>query len=92
MSKVKERTHFKPKRFYHSLLSRILRWVASWFSEIVVEGIENIPKDGGAVVVCNHLSYFDAFALATALDESGRYAMVMAKAELFDNKLLGWVL
>jgi 1-acyl-sn-glycerol-3-phosphate acyltransferase len=44
------------------------------------EGVENIPREGGAVLSINHIGY---------LDPAGRYVRFMAKKEIFDNKLAG---
>ncbi len=53
------------------------------------EGVENIPREGGAVLSINHIGYLD-FALAgTAALPAGRYVRFMAKKEIFDNKLAG---
>lgn len=52
-------------------------------------GVENIPREGGAVLSINHIGYLD-FALAgTAALPAGRYVRFMAKKEIFDNKLAG---
>lgn len=85
-------SHLKPSRLVHGLLSRLLGWVAGLFSDVDVVGLEHLPRRGGAVLICNHRSLFDAVALATALDRSGRDVMVLAKAELFRAKLVGSVL
>jgi 1-acyl-sn-glycerol-3-phosphate acyltransferase len=53
------------------------------------EGVEYIPREGGAVLAINHVGYFD-FALAgTAALPAKRYVRFMAKKEIFDNKLAG---
>lgn len=53
------------------------------------EGVQNIPREGGAVLSINHIGYLD-FALAgTAALPAGRYVRFMAKKEIFDNKLAG---
>lgn len=55
-----------------------------------VQGVENLPKRGGAVVACNHTMGPDYILLAMA---SPRELMFMAKAEIFRwNRLLTWVL
>lgn len=57
--------------------------------KITVTGIENVPKEGGAIIAINHVGYLD-FALAgTALLPSKRYVRFMAKREIFDNKFAG---
>lgn len=45
-------------------------------------GIENIPKDGGYILCCNHRSILDPFFLAMPYPMQIRY---MAKAELFEQ-------
>ncbi|WP_134766536.1 lysophospholipid acyltransferase family protein [Nocardioides sp. 1609] len=84
--------HLKPSRPVHGFLSRLLGWVAGLFSDVDVIGLEHVPQRGGAVLICNHRSLFDAVALAAALDRTGRDAMVLAKAELFRAGLVGSVL
>lgn len=85
-------SHVRPSRVVHGLLSRLLGWVAGLFSDVDVTGLEHLPRRGGAVLICNHRSLFDAVALAAALDRSGRDVMVLAKAELFRARLVGSVL
>ncbi|PRX29499.1 1-acyl-sn-glycerol-3-phosphate acyltransferase [Orenia metallireducens] len=47
-----------------------------------IEGLENIPKDGGLIVVANHQSNFDPPILGCSLN---RHVHFMAKEELFDG-------
>ncbi len=53
-----------------------------------VEGHENIPIQGGAVLVANHVSWIDPVALACGVSRPVHF---MAKNELFKNPFLGWV-
>ena len=85
-------THFRPHRLWHTFMGKYMEQVAATFSKVHVTGLENIPAEGGAVLVCNHLSYFDAVALTAALEGSKRDVMVLAKAELFRHRVLGSVL
>ena len=61
--------------------------------DVTYEGRENIPKIGGALVVCNHRFLKDPLLLAHGF--SRRQLFFMAKAEWFKNKsfgmLLGWL-
>ncbi|MDO9455729.1 1-acyl-sn-glycerol-3-phosphate acyltransferase [Nocardioides sp.] len=85
-------THLRPNRLVHSLLSKVLRWLVGVFSHVDVVGLDHVPRRGGAVLVCNHRSLFDAVALGAALDTTHRDVMVLAKSELFERRLQGRIL
>lgn len=52
---------------------------------VKIENEEAMPKSGGVVLCCNHISNLDAVFLGIALKRQVHY---MAKQELFKNKLL----
>lgn len=52
---------------------------------------EQIPRRGGALVVSNHLSNYDALALGEYLIYSGRWPRYLGKSEIFHVPVLGWV-
>lgn len=55
-----------------------------------VEGLENFPHTGGAVVALNHLSYLDFIFGGVPADENGhRYVRYMAKDAVFKNPIAG---
>ena len=54
-----------------------------------VEGLENVPEHGGAIIVGNHRSYFDVPTMVMAMRRTGRTARFLAKKELFDAPLVG---
>lgn len=56
---------------------------------LYVQGEENIPATGTVLMVSNHTSYLDPVSIG---DASTRRVCFMAKAELFDNKVLGFLL
>jgi len=56
------------------------------------EGLERIPRDGPAIVACNHASYLDPFANAYAIVKAGRRPRFLGKDDLFDIPLVGRVL
>ena len=66
-------------------------WLSLWF-DWRIEGLENIPKEGPAVIAVNHIAYLDPFAAAFVVDKAGRRARFLAKSELFQDKRIGWVL
>jgi 1-acyl-sn-glycerol-3-phosphate acyltransferase len=55
-------------------------------------GNENIPKTGAAIVVSNHISYFDPLVFAHFLYGNGRAPRFLGKSELFKLPIIGTVL
>ncbi len=54
-----------------------------------VEGAENIPRTGGAVLASNHVSYLDFTFCGLAAQPSGRLVRFMAKDAVFRHKVSG---
>lgn len=52
-------------------------------------GVENVPKEGAAILCANHLSNFDPISVALNLNRLPAY---ISKKELFENKLLAKLL
>jgi len=57
--------------------------------EFTIIGKENIPSEGSALICPNHVSNYDPLAIASMIPREVHF---MAKAELFKNPLLGWLL
>jgi 1-acyl-sn-glycerol-3-phosphate acyltransferase len=57
-----------------------------------VEGIERIPATGPVLLASNHISYFDPIAIGLLADIAGRRVRFLAKAELFEKRLMAAVL
>ncbi|MGW5715487.1 lysophospholipid acyltransferase family protein [Amycolatopsis sp. NPDC003865] len=58
-------------------------------NRIRVEGAEHIPRRGGAVIACNHVSYLDFIFCGLGARPAKRLTRFMAKKEIFDNKIAG---
>lgn len=54
-----------------------------------VKGTEHVPKEGPAIVVANHRSYFDPLALGFALSQVGRPLRFLGKKEVFQAPVIG---
>ncbi len=55
-------------------------------------GVENIPKIGAAIAVCNHISYVDPLVFTHFLYDNGRAPRYLGKASLFKLPIIGRVL
>jgi 1-acyl-sn-glycerol-3-phosphate acyltransferase len=66
-------------------------WLTTWF-RWNIEGLENIPRKGAAIVAFNHIAYLDPLAAAYVVDRAKRIPRFLAKSELFDDKRIAWVL
>ena len=75
-------------RLAHTILKP---WLATWF-KWTIEGVENIPRRGPALLAINHIAYLDPLAAAFVVDKAKRIPRFLAKQELFDDKKIGWVL
>jgi 1-acyl-sn-glycerol-3-phosphate acyltransferase len=58
-------------------------------NRITIEGAEHIPRRGGAVIACNHVSYLDFIFCGLGARPAKRLTRFMAKKEIFDNKIAG---
>ncbi len=61
-------------------------------ADITLEGIENIPSDGPAIVVFNHRSYFDPTVMGYVAAAAGRNVRSLGKKEVFDVPIVGRLL
>jgi 1-acyl-sn-glycerol-3-phosphate acyltransferase len=60
---------------------------------LIVEGLEHVPRRGGAVIALNHTSYVDAFTAGRPpYLELGRPVRILAKASLFRLPVVGWAM
>jgi 1-acyl-sn-glycerol-3-phosphate acyltransferase len=53
------------------------------------EGLDRIPREGPAIVACNHASYLDPLANAYAVVKAGRRPRFLAKDDLFRIPVVG---
>lgn len=59
------------------------------FARFDIDGEQNIPADGPAIVVANHRSYFDPLALGMLFAKRGRPVRFLGKKEVFDAPIVG---
>jgi putative phosphoserine phosphatase / 1-acylglycerol-3-phosphate O-acyltransferase len=54
-----------------------------------IDGTEHIPREGAAILVGNHRSYFDPLAIGMTLGKVGRPVRFLGKKEVFDAPVVG---
>ncbi|MBE6793874.1 MAG: 1-acyl-sn-glycerol-3-phosphate acyltransferase [Ruminococcaceae bacterium] len=72
---------------FYSVLVAILRFPLFLYFRYKLINKNNIPKEGRYIIAANHISGPDCIFVGLGQKRCIRF---MAKAELFDNKLLAW--
>ncbi|MEV4199147.1 lysophospholipid acyltransferase family protein [Micromonospora globbae] len=55
-------------------------------------GMEHLPREGGVIIVANHLSHADPLVSAHFIYDAGRWPQFLAKASVFRVPVVGWIL
>jgi len=91
-------THFDRSEGVSKILGRELQeWgrpfmrqeIVTPNARIEVDGLENIPETGPAILVFNHRSYFDPMVMGVVIAKTGRNVRGLGKKEVFDVPLVG---
>ncbi|MGQ4661122.1 MFS transporter [Lysobacter sp. F6437] len=70
-------------------LMRFLSWVlVRTLYRLRVQGIDRVPDEGAALVVCNHVSYMDALILAASIPRPVRFVMYY---RIFNVPVMRWI-
>lgn len=80
----------KPFNRFFVVVYYLVRFVTNILHPASIEGLENLPQHG-ALLCPNHSSNWDPVILVLKLPVNYR-VHIMAKEELFQNPILGWVL
>jgi len=70
------------------MIYHIVRAFVTFWAKLTgcrLTGLENIPQEGAAILICNHISNFDPILLACTTKRQIRF---MAKSEFFNNKFI----
>ena len=73
----------------HRILRALLLGLAKLLVRLRIEGLERVPREGGIIVVGNHLHNADPVLISIACPRPLHY---MAKRELFEVPVLGRIL
>ena len=81
--------------FWRRLAVTLVRPLMIVMSRTTWRGMEYIPASGPVIIVANHISHADPFALAHYVYDAGRWPQYLAKSSLFKMRvvgpILGWV-
>src|SRR4051794_33197498 len=73
-------------------MDRLVRWwmwvLFRIFYRFEARGLANVPARGGAVIVCNHVSWVDALLIAASTPRPVRFVM---DHRIFATPVLGWL-
>ncbi len=70
-------------------LMRFLSWMlVRTLYRLKVRGMDHIPDEGAALVVCNHVSYMDALILAASIPRPVRFVMYH---KIFNIPVMRWI-
>ncbi len=61
------------------------------FAKFDIDGVENIPETGPAILVGNHRSYFDSVAVSITIARTDRTVRFLGKKEVFDVPIIGQI-
>ncbi len=64
-----------------------LLFLVRCFYRVRLQGVERVPEEGGALLVCNHVSFVDGMLVAATLPREPRFLMY---TPFFDVPVLGW--
>jgi putative phosphoserine phosphatase/1-acylglycerol-3-phosphate O-acyltransferase len=61
------------------------------YARFDIDGTDNIPRHGPAILVMNHRSYFDPAAVSVAIARSGRPVRFLGKKEVCEAPVIGQI-
>lgn len=71
----------------YRMLKRLLPPLINPYFHLHVEGLDNVPQEGGAILACNHLSFIDSLVLPLNVP---RPVYFLGKAEYFESWRTRW--
>ncbi len=86
---VKKSKKKRNRRNGYMKLHLVLAPIIKFFLRVHAHGLENVPKEGGALICSNHIAIRDVFVLAVS---AKRQIKFIGKKELFKVPLLGRVI
>jgi 1-acyl-sn-glycerol-3-phosphate acyltransferase len=79
----------KTSRLFYGTLRVIARLALPWIARVRYEGLQNIPRHGPVILAMNHIHWLDIPVASVRVPRVTHY---MAKVELFNTRIAGWLL
>lgn len=73
------------------VIAPVLIGTGALIQDMKVSGLENLPDDGGLIVVANHTAHLDFLSLGGPLYRAGRPPQFVAASEFFEMPIYGSV-
>lgn len=77
---------------YFKFGAAVLIPIMNLLTKRIWRGVENIPKNGPMIAVCNHISYVDPITFSQFLYQNGRAPRYLGKAEVFRIPIIGKII
>ena len=81
-----------PEPVYGTVIGTAVGMIRAMGWPVIVNGAENIPAAGPAVIATNHIGYLDFVFAGYAARTRGRRVRFLAKKEIFDKGGVGWLM
>ncbi|MCW3842448.1 1-acyl-sn-glycerol-3-phosphate acyltransferase [Micromonospora yasonensis] len=78
--------------FWPRLAVVLVKPVLTVWTRRTWRGMEHLRRDGGIIIVPNHISHADPLVSAHFIYDSGRWPQYLGKASLFRVPVIGWLL
>ncbi|MEU4550482.1 lysophospholipid acyltransferase family protein [Micromonospora violae] len=78
--------------FWQRFAVGLVKPVMSVWTRRTWRGQEHLRRDGGMIIVANHISHADPLVSAHFIYDSGRWPQYLGKASVFRVPVVGWIL
>ncbi|MFG2054837.1 lysophospholipid acyltransferase family protein [Micromonospora sp. NPDC048930] len=78
--------------FWPRLAVVLVKPVLTVWTRRTWRGMEHLRRDGGIIIVPNHISHADPLVCAHFIYDSGRWPQFLGKASVFRVPVIGWIL
>ncbi|MFE9653476.1 lysophospholipid acyltransferase family protein [Micromonospora sp. NPDC006431] len=78
--------------FWPRLAVVLVKPVLNVWTRRTWRGMEHLRRDGGMIIVPNHISHADPLVSAHFIYDSGRWPQFLGKASVFQVPVIGWIL